>query len=99
MTDTTPAQREAEGDETTTVEWDGVKVTFPASVEGLDLDALEAFEGGKAVAALKGMVGQKGYDTLRSDYVKANGRKPKAGDLGRLMDLVAGAFGFESQGE
>lgn len=99
MTDTSPAQREAEGDPTTTVDWDGVTVAIPASPDDMDLDALEAFEGGKAVAALRAMIGSKGYDQLRRDYESTNGRKPKVSDLGRLMDGIAGAYGFESKGE
>lgn len=98
MSESTPAQREAEGTETVTVDWDGVPVTVPGSVENLDLDALDAFESGKAVAAIKAMVGPKAYDKLRADYQKANGRKPVVGDLGRLMDAVAAAYGFDNSG-
>ena len=98
MPDTTPAQREAENTATVEVDWDGVPVTLPGSPDDMDLDVLEAFEGGKAVAALRGLVGDRGYDELRNAYAKKNGHKPKVGDLGRLMENIAAAYGFETQG-
>lgn len=98
MSDKTPAQVEAEGDDTVTVDWDGVPVTVPASAEDLDLDAIEAFETGKAVTALRAMVGSKEYDRLRADYAKANGHRPKVADLGNLMTEIAKAYGFDTAG-
>lgn len=95
---TTPAQAEAEGTDTIDVDWDGVTVTVPASVEAMDLDVLEAFETGKAVSALRAMIGTKGYDELRKRYEKEHGRTAKVGDLGRLMDAIAAAYGFDNQG-
>lgn len=94
----TPAQTEANADEFVDVDWDGVTVTVPASPEQMDLDALEAFEGGKAIAALRAMIGSKGYDDLRKRYEKKHGRKPVVGDLGRLMEAIAATYGFETQG-
>lgn len=98
MSESTPAQREAEGAETVTVDWDGVPVTIPGSPDAMDLDALEAFESGKAVSAIKAMVGPKAFNQLRVEYQKANGRKPVVGDLGRLMEAVAVAYGFDTSG-
>jgi len=96
MTDKTPAQREADQDPTVEVDWDGVKITAPAVFDDLDLDAMEAFEQGKALACAKAIVVD--FDKKRREYEKVNGRRPKVRDLSSLMDALGSAWGFENQG-
>ena len=95
---TTPAQAEAEGLATVDIDWDGVTVTIPASAEDIDLDVIEAFEAGKAVTAVRALVGAKQYDAARKAYEKQNGRRPRVGDLNSLMEQVAQTFGFDNLG-
>lgn len=93
------AQAEATGTDLT-VEWDGVTLTLPANVDDWDPDAVEAFESGKVVTAIRGLLGDRQYEQARRDYAKAHdGRRPTMGDLGRLMDLVAQTYGFGDAGE
>lgn len=98
MTDKTPAQVEADEDETITVEWDGIPVTVPASAEALDLDALEALENGKGITFMRHLVGTKRFDEVRRQWEKENGRKPAARDVAPFMEAAAEALGFASSG-
>jgi hypothetical protein len=98
MTDTTPAQREAEGVDTIDVDWDGITITFPASPEDADMDAVEAFENGKAITFARHLLGTERYDEVRAEWRKANGRKPTPNDMAPVMEAVAKAWGFETQG-
>ncbi|HLT70273.1 MAG TPA: hypothetical protein VKZ72_08910, partial [Acidimicrobiales bacterium] len=42
---------------TITVDWDGVAVEIPAAIEDWDVEALEAFETGRAIRALRLLLG------------------------------------------
>lgn len=97
MTDKTPAQLEAEGAETITVDWNGIPVTVPATVDQLDLDAIEALEAGKAVTAIRAIVGSRAFDKLKADYAKQHGR-PKVSDLEAMVEALAKAYGFDTSG-
>ena len=87
MSDKTPAQIEAEGDETVTVDWDGVPVTVPASAEDLDLDAIEAFETGKAVTE----VVHECCPDLDVENRTTVGHFPQADGVERAIDLAYAA--------
>lgn len=94
-----PAAREVTGVETATVDWDGVKVTVPATGDDLDPDAIEAFEQGKAVSAIRSVLGSDHYDAIRSDWGRLHGRRPVLSDIARLVEAVVQVWGFESKGE
>jgi hypothetical protein len=99
MSEKTAPQVEADGDDTLTIDWDGVTVTIPAALEDWDPDALEAFENQRAMSALRGLLGRAGYEQLRRDFAVKHGRKVKVGDLIGLLERVAQEYGFVAQGE
>src|SRR5690606_31955533 len=97
---TPPAPRvEADAIETVTVDWDGLAVEVPASVDDWDPDILEAFEQGKAITVLRMLLGSLRYDGLRVEWKQRHGRAVKLGDLTRLFDEIARTYGFDGQGE
>jgi hypothetical protein len=98
MSDIPAVQAEAEDATTITVDWLGVPVVLPAKPDDWDLDAMEAFEQGKAVTAVRGVLG-KGYESTVEAFKKTHGRKPQVRDLESLMQGFAEAYGFESPGE
>jgi len=96
---TDPARAEVDRPETIEVEWEGLKLTLPPSPEDWSADALEAFETGKAVAAIRGVFGSAEYDRIRADFAKAHGRELKVRDLSGLLDVIAREYGFGGTGE
>lgn len=95
----TPPQAEVEAVESISVDWDGLQVTAPASVEDWDPDAVEAFESGKVIGALRGLLGSDTYDALRDAWSRRHGRRPVMRDLTRLFEALAQAYGFTDLGE
>lgn len=93
------AQREAEGEETVTIEWHGMSVEVPATIEGWDPDAAEAFETGRAITGLRLLVGSRRYDELRAEFKRQTGRKATIRDLTPLTEEVAKLYGFEAPPE
>lgn len=93
------AQVEAEGAERMSIDWDGIQVKLPATVEDWDPDALEAFETGKAITALRTVLGSRQYDEIRKVWASRKGRKPKLGDMTKLVEDIAKAYGFDGSGE
>jgi hypothetical protein len=87
----TAAQREAEGIETTDVEFDGEVYTIPADPLDWDVEVTEAFEQGKVVTAVRGMLGPKQWRT-----VAAKGYTNR--QFSKLFDLIARAGGFKNAG-
>lgn len=94
----TPDQAEAT-DTDLTVDWDGVTITLPGNTDNWDPDAVEAFESGKVVTAIRGLLGTDQYDRARREFTKKHGTRPTMGDLAQLMDLVAKTYGFADAGE
>jgi hypothetical protein len=94
---TTPTQAEAEGTPIV-VDWEGVELTVPASVQDWDLDTLEAFEQGRAITAIKSLLGDDGYKQATDAFQAKHGRKVKVRDVEGLMSTVAGAYGFGDTG-
>lgn len=94
------AQREAEGSTApVTINWEGIDVELPAAVDDWDIDALDAMETGKLVAALRGLLGSKRYGQLRAEFEAKTGRKMKVGDLDPLFREIARVYGFTALGE
>lgn len=87
----------ADGD-TVDIEWDGTTITVPATADDWDPDVLEAFEDGKAIAAVKGLLGADTYTRLRRDFQRRHGRKMVVRDLNDLMEKVAAVYGFDTAG-
>ena len=87
-----PAQREAEGETTVTVDYDGESFTFPADPLDWPTRAMRAFEDGKAFAAIHALVGEKKYARLGIDDWPA--RKTTG-----LFELMAEAAGLSDSGE
>jgi murein endopeptidase len=97
--DKTPAQLEAEGVETIDVEWEGMTLPVPADAQGWDLDALEAFENGKAIGLIRALFTSETYEQMKVTFRRNHGRPPKLKDLDGLMEAIAKSAGFESPGE
>jgi hypothetical protein len=73
----------------------GERYRLPASPDDWDVDALEAFEAGKVVTAIKGILGPKAWGQLRANHEGTL----RVRDLEPLMDQIAKAYGFDSVGE
>lgn len=84
---------------TTLLVWQGVAITVPVEMEDLDPDAIEAVEEGKAIAALRGMLGSDEYDKARTEFNKQHGRRPTMRDINGLFGAIAEHFGFADAGE
>lgn len=91
-------EREVTGEQVV-VEWEGLTLELPSTPDDWDPDTLEAFETGKAMTAIRSLLGSTSYDEARKTWAKANGSKMTVGDLGRLMEAVAEAYGFDAAGE
>lgn len=88
---TTPVQNEAENVETVQISHGTLTFTIPTDVGDWDVDALEAFEDGKAAAAVRAVLGPKQW----AEFKKT---KPKTRDLAAVSDAIAAAMGFETSG-
>ena len=86
----TPAQNEAEATETVIIEWRGRSFTIPATLDDCSVDTLEAFEDGKAVSAVRGILGDKVFASLKREH------KPTVRDFKELADIVAKAMGMSA---
>lgn len=87
----TAAQREAEGIETVEVEFDDVVYSIMADPVDWPLDATEAFEQGKALTAIRGLLGEKQWRVVRSKNYRNK-------DFNELFHLLARAGGFGPAG-
>lgn len=88
-----------ESDGTKIVEWAGLQVRLPGSADDWDPDALEAFETGKAVTAVRALLGSAKYETLKRDFTSTHGRRPVMRDMGELLVSIAQVYGFGGAGE
>lgn len=88
----TPAQREAEGDTTVTIEHEGHTFTMPADPLDWPVKAMRAFEDGKAFTAIQALIGDRRYVALGMDDWPA--RKATA-----LFEKFAQAAGLADSGE
>lgn len=85
----------ADQDKPKFVSHQGERYRLPASSDDWDVDSLEAFETGKVVTAIKGILGAKAWQRIRASH--EGGLKVR--DLEPLMDQIAKAYGFDSVGE
>jgi hypothetical protein len=98
--DAAPAvEREAEGAAPPTITFAGVDLIFPAAVDDWDVDALEAFENGRVVSAMRALFGDATWDRVKAAFRKANGRALKVKDLEPLGRKIAEVYGFAEAGE
>jgi len=88
---TDPAEREALGIETETVEYDGEEYTIPADPMDWSLPVTQAFEDGKVLTAIRGLLGPDQYRTLL-------GKGYTNRRFSELFELLAKAGGFETAG-
>lgn len=83
------AQAEAEGDGTLTVEWEGHEFTIPASADDWSARTTLAFEEGKAVSGVRGILGTKQFASLMEG-------DPNNRQIGELYDLIAEVMGLDA---
>ena len=86
------AQLEAEGGEKITVPWRDFEFEVAADADDWDARTTLAFEQGKAVTGVQGILGPKQFAAL----MKTN---PKNRDVGELFQTIAKAIGLEQPGE
>jgi hypothetical protein len=86
------AQREAEGAETVTLDYEGESFTLPADPQDWPTRAMLAFEEGKAFAAIKALIPPRRYQKLGIDDWPA--RKTTG-----LFEAFAKAAGLDDAGE
>lgn len=98
MTDKTPAQVEAEGDETVELEWLGHTVAIPASPEDWDINVTRAFASGDAIAVLEGLLGKAEFARIEKAHRAAHNGKFRNSDLTPLTERMAEVYGFDSMG-
>jgi hypothetical protein len=92
-----PVETEAKGDDGPVVlQWEGLEIPVPATMDDWDPDLLEVLEQGKAVSFLRALFGSAAYERIRAGFRAKHGRKPTVGDLGRLAEIIANHYGFES---
>lgn len=74
------------------ISWRGHTFTVPASSDDWDVEVTEAFEGGKAATAIRGLLGEDQWEEFMTE-------RPKNRDLAEMFEQIAEALGFESAGE
>lgn len=87
--DKTPAQVEADGDETVTVQYAGHTYTMPSNFDDLDGDFLDSYETGRVSGSLKSLLGKDQWATFKAT-------SPKIRDYKALWNEWARATGFSS---
>jgi len=68
----------------------GDEFTFPPDVKMIQLDALEAFEDGKTVGFVRGVMGNQ--------WGRYKALKPTLGDFEELAKVMGQSYGFEDVG-
>lgn len=94
----TAPQAEAEGVEKLPITWEGFDMEIVAAAEDWDADTLEAFEIGKPIQAVRGLIGSQTYDGLKAHFRAKHDRPIRVKDVAELMDVIAKAAGFEAAG-
>lgn len=70
----------------------GAEYLLPPTSSEWSLETLEAFEDGKTVAALRGLLGADQWQRLKAAGATLN-------DLNELAEEIARAYGFDTPGE
>lgn len=86
------AQIEAEGGEKITVQWRDFEFEVDADADDWDAKTTLAFEQGRAVTGVRGVLGPKQFAELMAT-------NPKNRDVGDLFATIAKAIGLETAGE
>lgn len=73
------------------VEHDGMILTLPADPEDWPIEATYAFENGRVINAVKGILSAE-------DFAKIMRKKYRNKDFGKLYEKLAKAGGFDSSG-
>jgi len=89
--DATPVMDEAQGILVIRVEHDGMDLTIPADPEDWPIQATLAFEQGKVITAIRGILSAE-------DFAKIIEKKYRNKDFGKLYEALARAGGFETAG-
>lgn len=84
----TPAEREALGHSTVSIEYGGNTYTMPASFDELDGSVLEQLEDGKAYKTMKQLLGREQWKTFQAT-------KPKVKHFTELFELWAEKAGLD----
>lgn len=79
--------------ETVEIEWRGLTLVLPSSIEDCDVSVLEAIEDNKVARVVRGLLGDKQWSEIRSAQLAT------VGDLGDLAEIIVKALGFTSSGE
>lgn len=91
-----PARRgRSDQDKPKFVHHNGQRYRLPDSADDWDVDALEAFETGKVVSAVKGVLGEAAWRQIRASH----DGKLRVKDLEPLANQIAKAYGFDTSGE
>lgn len=96
--DKTPAQREADQDDTIEVEWLGQTVHLPATADDWDINVSRAFAKGDLITAIEQLVGTASFRRIEKAHRAEHGGKFRNADLRPLGDKIAETYGFENQG-
>ena len=86
------ANPDEDGSAPITLEWDGVTYTVESNAELWPVTVVEAFEDGKSVTAIRGIIGAKQWATYKAG-------NPNTRAMGRFFDAIAKACGLTSAGE
>lgn len=87
-----PAQIEADGDETVIITYGDQKYVFPASLEDASGDVIDAVDDQKLSYALRGLMSAEEWKRFKAT-------KPKVRDYAGLFDAYAKEIGLETAGE
>lgn len=88
----TPAELEASDATTVDVEFNGVTVTMPASLDDADGDVIDAIDDMKLSHALKGLMSD-------DDWKRFKATKPTVKQYAALFDAYAAKIGLGGTGE
>lgn len=98
MDDTTPAEAEATGIETVTIDVLGNECEIPATTDYWDIDVARAFAAQDAVKILELLIGKDRFAEIEKAHRKANGGRLLVGDLEPASKRIAEIYGFDSVG-
>ena len=88
----TPAQAEADDEPDVTIKWRTHEFTIPRDSNEWPIEVAEAWENGKTIGIVRGMLGEAQWAEFRVD-----GKTMR--DAGELAEAMAVALGFATAGE
>ena len=75
------------------IEWRGLKIAVPATLDDAPIEVMEAIEAGKGYQAAKYIVGPEKWAEIKATL------KPTKRDIDELMDSISVQLGFTKTGE